>query len=41
MEKMKTKLSHPQNGISTSKMGVSTWLGWEMGGSGLSLTAVL
>ncbi len=34
---MNAKLSHAQNGISTSKIGVSSWLVWETGGCGLSL----
>jgi len=39
MKKTNSKLSQAQNGISTSKTGISTWLGWEMGKSDLSLTA--
>jgi hypothetical protein len=29
MKKMNAKLSQAENGISTSKMGISSWLGWE------------
>jgi len=36
---MKTHLSQAENGISSSKTGISTWLGREMGNSDLSLTA--